>query len=106
MSYTNATVIIAAADQPAAQLDFPGSFNAGYYLDAPEANPANPAVATCYICSGLWTDSDLDEVVNEVLWSKLVKFGDVQAILDSMQLKQVVVIAEPAVEPAPEVLPK
>ena len=96
--YTQATVIIQADDQSAAQLDFPGSFNAGYYLDAPEANPA---VATCYICSGLWTDSDLDKVVNEVLWSKLVKFGDVQAILDSMQLKRVVPATSPAVNPEP-----
>ena len=96
--YTQATVIIQAADQSAAQLDFPVSFNAGYYLDAPEANPA---VATCYICSGLWTDSDLDKVVNEVLWSKKVKFGDVQAILDSMQLKQVVPATSPAVNPEP-----
>ena len=96
MSYTQATVIIAAADQAAAQLDFPGSFNAAYYLDTPEANPA---VVTNYVCSGLWTDSDLDKAVNEVLWSKKVKFGDVQAILDSMQLKQVVAVVNPEALP-------
>ena len=96
--YTQATVIIAAADQAAAQLDFPGSFNAGYYLDAAEADPA---VVTNYVCSGLWTDSGLDKIVNEVLWSKKVKFGDVQAILDSMQLKQVVPATSPAVNPEP-----
>ena len=96
--YTQATVIIQAADQAAAQVDFPDSFNAAYYLDVPEADVA---VATNYVCAGLWTDADLDKAVNEVLWSKKVKFGDVQAILDSMQLKQVVPATSPAVNPEP-----
>ena len=96
--YTQATVIIQVVDQAAAQADFPGSFNAAYYADTPEADTS---VATNYICSGLWDDSDLDKVVNEVLWSKKVKFGDVQAILDSMQLKQVVPATSPAVNPEP-----
>lgn len=86
MSYTQATVIIAAADQAAAQVDFPGSFYSGFY----EAiDGADPTVATNYVCSGLWTDSDLSKVVNDVTWPRKVYFGDAQAILDSLNLKPV-----------------
>ena len=84
--YTQATVIIAAADQSAAQVDFPGSFTSGFY-EATEG--ADPTIATSYVCSGLWTDSDLSKVVNDVTWPRKVYFGDVQAILDSLNLKAV-----------------
>lgn len=83
MSYTNATVIIAAADQAAAQVDFPGSFTSGFYI-AEEG--ADPTIATNYICSGLWTDDDLSKVVNDVTWSRKVYFGDVQAVLTTLNL--------------------
>lgn len=86
MSYTQATVIIAAADQAAAQADFPGSFNSGFY-EAVEN--ADPTVATNYVCSGLWTDDDLSKVVNDVTWPRKVYFGDVQSVLDSLNLKPV-----------------
>jgi len=86
MGYTNATVIIAAADQAAAQVDFPGSFNSGFY-EAIEG--ADPTVATHYVCAGLWTDEDLSKVVNDVLWPRKVYFGDTQAVLDSLNLKPV-----------------
>ena len=45
MAYTDATVIIAADDQSAAQADFPGSFVSGF---------ADPAGAVFYVCSGLY----------------------------------------------------
>ena len=86
MSYTNATVIILAADQASAQEDFPGSFNSGFY-EALEGS--DPFVATHFVCSGLWTDSDLSKVTNDVLWSRKVYFGEVQSILDSLNLKPV-----------------
>lgn len=86
MSYTNATVIIAAADQAAAQVDFPGSFNSGFY-EAVEG--ADPTVATNYVCSGLWTDSDLSKVVNDVTWPRRVYFGDVGGVLAELNLKPV-----------------
>ena len=92
MSYTQATVIIAAADQAAAQVDFPGSFNSGFY-EATEG--ADPTIATNYVCSGLWTDSDLSKVVNDVTWPRKVYFGDVQQVLASLNLKPVQVLAEP-----------
>lgn len=92
MAYTNATVIIAAADQAAAQVDFPGSFTSGFY-EAVEG--ADPTVATNYVCSGLWTDSDLSKVVNDVTWPRKVYFGDVQQVLASLNLKPVQDLAEP-----------
>lgn len=95
MSYTNATVIIAAAGQSAAQVDFPGSFNSGFY-EATEG--ADPTVATNYVCAGLWTDEDLSKVVNDVTWPRKVYFGDVQATLDSLNLKPVEVPVEQTVD--------
>ena len=92
MSYTQATVIIAAADQAAAQADFPGSFTSGFY-EATEG--ADPTVATNYVCSGLWTDSDLSKVVNDVTWPRKVYFGDAQQVLAALNLKPVQVLAEP-----------
>ena len=83
MSYTQATVIIAAADQAAAQVDFPGSFYSGFYV-ADEG--ADPTVATNYVCAGLWTDSDLSKVVNDVTWPRKVYFGDVQTALTTLNL--------------------
>ena len=83
MSYTQALVLIQAADQSAAQVDFPGSFNSGFY-EATEG--ADPTVATNYVCSGLWTDSDLSKVVNDVLWPRKVYFGDVQTVLTTLNL--------------------
>ena len=86
MSYTQALVLIQAADQAAAQVDFPGSFNSGFY-EATEG--ADPTVATNYVCAGLWTDDDLSKVINDCNWPKKVYFGDAQAILDSLNLKPV-----------------
>lgn len=83
MSYTNATVIIAATDKEAAQVDFPGSFVSGLYV---AAESADSTVATNYVCSGLWSDSDLSKVVNDVTWSRKVYFGDVQTILTTLNL--------------------
>ena len=96
MSYTQATVIIAAGDQAAAQEDFPGSFNSGFY-EATEG--ADPTVATNYVCAGLWTDSDLSKVVNDVTWPRKVYFGDAQAILNALNLKPVEVPVAQELEP-------
>ena len=86
MAYTNATVIIAAADQAAAQVDFPGSFTSGFY-EATDGD--DPTVATNYACSGMWTDDDLSKAINDVTWKRKVYFGEVQSILDSLNLKPV-----------------
>jgi hypothetical protein len=86
-SSTFATVIIAAADQAAAQADFPDMFTAGY-----TNNPEQPEIATHYVSSGWFYDAELDEIVNDVTWPRVVKFGDAQAALASMGLVPVVVM--------------
>jgi hypothetical protein len=84
-SSTFATVIIAAADQSAAQEDFPGLFTAGY-----TNNPDEPTIATNYVSSGYFYDEELDKIVNDVTWPRIVKFGDAQAALTSQGLVPVV----------------
>ena len=84
---TAATVIIAAADQAAAQADLPGYFTTGYYLDV---EGADPTVVTHYVDSGWWYDSNMDMIVNTVTWPRTVRFGmDAGAVLDEMNLKQI-----------------
>ena len=82
MDYTNATVIIAAADQTAAQADFPGSFTSGF---------ADPSGAVFYVCAGLWTDSDLSKVVNDgsVAWPSRVYHDEVGAVLAQLELNPI-----------------
>lgn len=86
MSYTQATVIIKAQDQSAAQEDFPGSFVSGHYEMLPDVDTE---LVTHYVCSGLWSDEDLSRVVNDVMWPHRVYFGDAQVALDSVNLKAV-----------------
>ena len=81
MAYTNATVIIAAADQSAAQADFPGSFVSGF---------SDPAGAVFYVCSGLWADDDLTRVTDgSVAWQSRVYYDDVGEILAQLGLKRI-----------------
>ena len=78
MDYTNATVIVAAADQPAAQADFPGSFTSGF---------ADPAGAVFYVCSGLWADDDLARITDgSVAWPSQVYQDEVGAVLARLEL--------------------
>jgi hypothetical protein len=83
-SSTFATVIIQAADQAAAQEDFPGLFTAAY------ADFADRPVTTHYVSSGFFYDEELDKIVNDVTWPRIVKFGDAQAALTSQGLVPVV----------------
>jgi hypothetical protein len=92
-SSTFATVIIAAADQAAAQEDFPGLFTAGY-----TNNPDEPTIATNYVSSGYFYDDELDKIVNDVTWPRIVKFGDAQAALASMGLVPVETPVEESAE--------
>jgi len=91
MTYTNATVIIAASDKEAAQADFPESFVSGLYV---ATENADSTVATNYVCSGLWTDSDLSKVVNDVSWPRKVYFGDVQVVLTTLNLLPITIPME------------
>ena len=81
MTYTNATVIIAADDQTAAQADFPGSFTSGF---------ADPGGAVFYVCSGLWADDDLTRITDgSVVWPSQVYHDDVGEILAQLELNPI-----------------
>ena len=81
MTYTNATVIIAAADQAAAQADFPGSFTSGF---------ADPSGAVFYVCSGLWFDADLARITDgSVAWPSQVYQDEVGAVLARLGLNPI-----------------
>ena len=78
MTYTSATVIIASADQAAAQADFPGSFTSGF---------ADPSGAVFYVCSGLWADDDLTRITDgSVAWQSQVYHDEVREILAQLEL--------------------
>lgn len=81
MAYTNATIIITAAEQAAAQADFPGSFVSGF---------ADPFGVVFYVCSGLWSDDDLARITDgSVAWPSQVYHDDVQEVLASLGLKPI-----------------
>ena len=81
MAYTNAAVIIDAADQSAAQADFPGSFTTGF---------ADPSGAVFYVCSGLWADADLARITDgSVVWPSQVYHDDVGAVLEQLGLNPI-----------------
>ena len=79
--YTQATVIIAAADQSAAQAYFPGSFVSGF---------SDPSGAVFYVCSGLWADDDLARITNgSVAWPSQVYHDEVGEILAQLELNPI-----------------
>ena len=81
MAYTSATVIIAAADQSAAQADFPGSFVSGF---------SDPSNAVFYVCSGLWADDDLTRITDgSVAWPSRVFCEEVGSVLARLGLKRI-----------------
>ena len=81
MAYTNATVIIAADDQSAAQADFPGSFTSGF---------SDPDGAVFYVCSGLWSDDDLTRITDgSVAWPSRVCRDEVWSALGRLGLRQI-----------------
>lgn len=81
MSYTSATVIVAAADQSAAQVDFPGSFVSGF---------SDRTGAIFYVCSGLWADEDLARITDgSVAWPSQVYQDEVGAVLDRLGLNSI-----------------
>ena len=79
--YTQATVIVAAADQAAAQADFPGSFVSGF---------SDPSGAVFYACSGLWAADDLARINDgSVAWPSQVYHDDVGEILAQLELNPI-----------------
>ena len=81
MDYTSATVIIAAADQAAAQADFPGSFTSGF---------SDPGGTVFYVCSGLWADDDLARITDgSVAWPSQVYHDEAGAVLERLGLNPI-----------------
>lgn len=85
MNSTLATVIVAAADQAAAQADFPEYFFTGLSADG-------TAPATNFVTNGYFGDDELAKIVNDVTWPHLVYFGDFQSALDKAGLKLVAAV--------------
>ena len=82
---TFATVAIAAADQDAAQADFPGLFTAAYTTDQDGKAPA-----THYVSTGHFFNAELDAICNTVAWPRQVRFGDAGTALAGLGLLPVV----------------
>ena len=85
MTSTQATIIIPAESIEAARADMPGSFTAAYTTDAAGAAPA-----THYVGSGFFFNTELDFIVNDATWPKVVRFGDAAAALAERGLVPVV----------------
>ena len=87
--FTQATVIIKAADQAAAQADM------GDTVFIVGASADGLAPATNYVTSGPWSNAEMDQMANDVAWPKKMYFGtDWQAALAANNLQ---VITEPLV---------
>jgi hypothetical protein len=90
-SSTLATVIVLAADQAAAQADFPDYFNA-------PASPDGQPPITNYLTNGYFADDELDTICNDVTWPRKVYFGSLDVGLQKAGL----MLVHPEPEPAPE----
>ena len=82
MNSTLATVIVAAADQAAAQADFPDYFFTGLSADG-------PAPATHFVTNGYFDDDELAKIVNDVTWPRKVYFGPMDTTLAQAGMKLV-----------------
>jgi hypothetical protein len=78
-SSTLATVIVLAADQAAAQADFPDYFNA-------PASPDGQPPITNYLTNGYFDDNELDTICNDVAWPRKVYFGSLETGLQKAGL--------------------
>ena len=90
MNYTFATVAVAAADQQAAQAQYPAYFDTG-------ASETGELPVTHYVTSGPFDNVELAAIMNSQDWPKRVAFGaDAQAGL--AQLKLVLVTEQPSTQ--------
>lgn len=82
-TYTFATVLINAADQAAAQKDFPEYFNTGASADG-------NAPATAFFTSGAFSNEEMDRLADLVTWKKKIRTADWQAALSGEGLQMIV----------------
>jgi hypothetical protein len=87
MDSTLATVIVLAADQAAAQADFPDYFNA-------PASADGQLPITNYLTNGYFDDNELDTICNDVTWPRKMYFGSLETGLQKAGLMLVVPEAE------------
>lgn len=83
MNSTDLTIIIAAADQSAAQADFPDYFNTGASADGQEP-------ATHYFTQGFFSNLEVDAINNEATWDSTIRCPDWQVALAGEGLKMIV----------------
>jgi len=82
--FTQATVIIAAADQAAAQADMGDTV----FITGASADGLDPA--TNYFTSGPWSNDEMDKMANNVTWPKKMYFGtNWQAALAANNLQMI-----------------
>ncbi len=82
MNSTNLTIIIAAADQAAAQKDFPDYFNTGASADGQEP-------ATRYFTQGFFSNQEVDFINNEATWDSMIRSPEWQAALAGEGLQMI-----------------
>jgi hypothetical protein len=85
--FTQATVIIKAGFQAAAQADMGDTV----FITAASADGLEPE--THYFTSGPWSNEEMDKMANDVSWSKKMYFGtDWQSALAANNLQMVTAI--------------
>jgi hypothetical protein len=82
--FTQATVIIKAGFQAAAQADMGDTV----FITAASTDGLKPE--THYFTSGPWSNEEMDKMANNVKWAKKMYFGtDWQAALDTNNLQMI-----------------
>ena len=82
MNSTDLTIIIAAADQAAAQADFPDYFNTG-------ASATGEAPATHFFTQGYFSNTEVDAINNVVAWDSMIRCPDWQVALAGEGLQMI-----------------
>lgn len=84
MQSTFATVIVPIEFQERAKQDFPDYFSTKFTTSTEENAPA-----THCITSGYFYNFELETISNQVDWKRVIKFGDLQAVLAELNLHPV-----------------
>lgn len=84
MQSTFATVIVPIEFQERAKQDFPDYFSSLFTIYTEENAPA-----THCLTSGYFYNSELETISNQVDWTRIIKFGDLQAVLSELNLHPV-----------------
>ena len=83
MNSTDLTIIVAAADQSAAQKDFPDYFNA-------PASATGQEPAEFFFTSGFFSNAEVDKINNLVTWDSMIRCPEWQVALAGEGLQMIV----------------